>query len=632
MCCCRTGSGAIDRVAVLVEVEAGRMPALRRKYILKTLEISGSALVLILVTAGTGRADSLNGSALAFRSSGTASGTDVTLSSDGYVGTYVTMAAPGTVTLTVQASGVAGTSAAPNMDISVNDTDQAFSVASGFNTYSVTTTLPTGTSFVRTDFSNDVTGAGQSLTVRSLQVTGTGESILNTTADATALTAADTYAANYRQGNVTVSLPGVAPGTPVEFKMIRNAFDFEGSVSGSSTADPTAYMAVANPAVGSTPYLYQTNFNKNFNTLEPANAGKWANDEPVQGDVTLGYVNTLLNYAQAHNMDVRMHNLIWGNQQPIWVNTLLTNAQSTNPTTAAAAKAQLSAAIVNRINYYVGTSAGGPADQYSQLDGLNEALRTGPYWAIFGAAGIAQIYNEAAKAAAAAGNPALKIDTNEYNVLEFSTNPTTNAQDPYANWYRQNVEDIQNAVTGPSVSGIGVQYYADSTLSNHSAGRIMEAMENLSVTGLPISLTEFNVKNGATPATATQILTETMRMMYGSPNATTFGLWDFWTGNSTSGYDAAALYDANWNLTAVGAAYESLLSQWSTDVTPTVGANGTVNFNGTYGEYDVIVGGQTYLLTLDKGVASYSLAMPEPGSLELVVMGGVMVLRRRRVV
>jgi endo-1,4-beta-xylanase len=596
----------------------------------KTLVVCGTALLGVLSAGGgwgEARAATITGSTLAFRSSGTASGSNVTLSSDGYVGTYVTMSAPGTVTLTVTASGVAGTSAAPNMDISVNDTDQVFSVASGLHTYSVTTTLPAGTSFVRTDFSNDITGAGQSLTIQSLQLTGTGAAFLNTTADATALAAADTYAANYRQGNVTVALPGVAAGTPVEFKMIRNAFDFEGSVTGSSLNDPTAYMAVANPAVGSTAYLYQTNFNKNFNTLEPANAGKWSNNEPTQGNVTMGYVNTLLNYAAAHNMDVRMHNLIWGNQQPTWVNTLLTNAQSSNPMTASIAKAALSTAIVNRINYYVGTSAGGPADKYTQLDGLNEALRTGPYWAIFGASGIAQIYNEAAKAAAAAGNPGLKIYTNEYNVLEFSTNPTTNASDPYANWYRQNVEDIQNAITGPSVSGIGVQYYADSTLSNHSAGRIMEAMENLSVTGLPISLTEFNVKNGATAATATQILTETMRMMYGSPNATTFGLWDFWAGASSTGFDAAALYDANWNLTAAGAAYESLLSQWSTDVTPTVGADGTVNFNGTYGEYDVIVGGKTYLLTLDKGVASYSLATPEPGSLGVLAMGGVMAIR-----
>src|SRR6202000_1704020 len=124
----------------------------------------------------------------------------------------------------------------------------------------------------------------------------------------------------------------------------------------------------------------------------------------------------------------------------------------------------------------------------------------------------------------AAGNPNLRLYTNEYNVLEFSTNPATNAQDPYANWYRQNVEDIRNAVSGPSVSGVGVQYYADSHLSNHSAGRIMEAIENLSVTGLPISLTEFQVKDGATPATASQILSETMRMMYGSPDVTSFGI------------------------------------------------------------------------------------------------------------
>ena len=46
------------------------------------------------------------GSDLPLRSSGTGSGSDVTLTDNGYVGTYITLANPGAVTLTVDAAGL----------------------------------------------------------------------------------------------------------------------------------------------------------------------------------------------------------------------------------------------------------------------------------------------------------------------------------------------------------------------------------------------------------------------------------------------------------------------------------------------------------------------------------------------
>ncbi|HUO08394.1 MAG TPA: endo-1,4-beta-xylanase [Phycisphaerae bacterium] len=572
---------------------------------------------------------------MAFQSSGTGSGTDWTLSSDGYVGTYVTLANPGQVTFTVQASGSAGSGAAPQMDISVDDTTTKYTVTPGFNSYSATVNLPAGTTFVRTDFANAVTGSNQSLTIRNLNVSGA--SILNSNINANALAAADTYAANFRSGNVTVSLPGLAPGTPVEFKLVRNAFNFEGSATGSSSSDPVAYMAVTNPAPGTTAYNYQHAYNASFNTLEPSNAGKWSNNEATQGVVTMSYVDTLLKYATSNNMDVRMHNLIWGAQQPAWVNTLLTNAQSSNATLAASAKASLMTAINNRISYYVGGKIAGTTiprgDAIQEMDVLNEALRTAPYWKIFGASGVAQVYNNVAKAAAAAGNPNLRLYTNEYNVFTYSSDPSTSLSDPYANWYRQEVDDIRNAMPGqPTVSGVGVQYYADGNITLHSPARMMQVMQNLSVTGLPISLTEFQVSSDApSDAVVSQILTETMRMMYGSPNATTFGLWTFWAGQNAPN-DAAFLYDANWNLTSIGQAYQQLLNGWSTDYMGAVGSNGSVSFNGTYGEYQVLIGGQTYDLTLTKGTSNYALTAmaPEPGSMGILTGGAMLLLRRRR--
>src|SRR6187401_1506379 len=58
------------------------------------------------------------GSTLTFRSSGSGSG-DWKLSENGYVGTYFSLAAPGSVTLTVNASGSTDDALLPHMNVVV---------------------------------------------------------------------------------------------------------------------------------------------------------------------------------------------------------------------------------------------------------------------------------------------------------------------------------------------------------------------------------------------------------------------------------------------------------------------------------------------------------------------------------
>ena len=102
-----------------------------------------------------------------------------------------------------------------------------------------------------------------------------------------------------------------------------------------------------------------------FNSLSPENAGKWASNEATRDVQTIAYMNRISDFAQAHNMGYRQHNLIWGptNQQPSWVSTLLTQAVDDPGTSddaeAAAAKADLRAEISERIDYYVGDGPGG---------------------------------------------------------------------------------------------------------------------------------------------------------------------------------------------------------------------------------------------------------------------------------
>src|SRR5262249_20823705 len=155
-----------------------------------------------------------------------------------------------------------------------------------------------------------------------------------------------------------------------------------------------------------------------------------------------------------------------------------------------------------------------------QVDGLNEALHSPTYWTIYGASGIASIYNQLLTAAAAAGNSNLRTVTNEFNVLQFSpatlTPPTTNfgiggtlnpnatasGSDPYANYYRSEVEAINNAGVSSFghrvITEIGMELYTNvnSTGSNAiSANTMQKALQNLSVEGLPLSMNEFGMVN-----------------------------------------------------------------------------------------------------------------------------------------
>lgn len=552
--------------------------------------------LLAAATAVSGQ--TFSGAALSHRSSGAGAGANWTLNENGYVGTYFTLAAPGPVTLTVNASGATNDAVAPKMKLVVADSAAEFDVASGFGNYQHTFDLPSGTYFVRTEFNNDVPTANRQLTIGSLNIAG-ATSVSNTTSQATnnasALASADSYIENYRKGPARVALGGVAPGAEVHVKLKQHAFRFGTAVGGFNLNDVNSYLNNAN---------YRNFILDNFNTIGPGNAGKWAYNEAFRDSVTMAGVDRLLDFAEQNRLDVRMHNLLWGDsQQPNWAATLLNNANSGNQT----AKNDLREEISERIDYYIGNGDANPADDRArrivEIDILNEHVHQPKYWNVYGAQGIADIFAESAAAVAAAGADT-KLYLNEYNVLQFGF-------DNFGNWYRRDIEEVNHL--GGAVSGVGVQYYPFNVAGSnaHSAARINQIFQNFSVTGLPISLTEFGVQTGGgtTTAQAATYLTETMRMVFGTANATTFMNWGFWANDVWSQAPLAVLVDANWNLTPAGTAFMALMAQWDTDLTLSVGPDGTIDFRGFYGIYEVTIDGETFELDLTKGQSLYALAV-----------------------
>jgi autotransporter-associated beta strand protein len=599
---------------------------------------------------------SLTGGALALQSGGSKTNSNATwtLTTAGYAGTYLTVPTGGaTINFTVNANESSGSGANPHMDLVIADTTVGFNVNStlGTNYSTGNITLPAGTYLVEDerDYSGNV-GVSRSLSVNNLSVntvSGSAATFSNTSTDANALTASDTYINNFRKGGATVTMTGpngipMLAGTPISVNLARNAFAFGTAVPGSDPSSVSAYMGGPTTAQQ---LNYQSHLNQNFNAVSEENAGKWGSDEGTQGSPSLGGVDNILNYAQTNQMTARMHNLIWGSQQPTWVGTLLTNAGNG----VAGAQTSLSNAITSRINYTVGTGTSSDRDlKYGSIDVYNESYHTGAslsttnnYWHIYGASGIAGIYNQVASAISASGSSA-KTYTNEYNVLQ--NNGTS-----YGTFYATNIDQIRDA--GGNVGGVGIQYYPSASIgagdSQHSPARIESTLANLAAQGLPMTLTEFGVASGGDATTAATILQDSMRLMYGSPQANGFYMWGFQAENGGGNLfaSAAALYTvstSNWNswtLTAAGKAWQDQLGiadwdgnpndGWTTNFSTTLNSAGTFSFpvtsnpqtsGGFYGDY--YLSGETansqnakvlpFDFTLTKGTTTYNTTVAKP--------------------
>jgi GH35 family endo-1,4-beta-xylanase len=630
----------------------------------------------------------INGTSLALQSQGTQSGTSYTLGAgtnvsgitnlDGYVGTYVDLSQAAPVTFTVNADGTTSGGLAPDMTLDIADDSNSFTVSSttASNYTYQTPTLPAGTYFVRIQLDNQVNNPSAStpqlptLTVNSLTVSGTGVSVSNNNSEtfnssgvstSNAILAAQTYINNFRQGQQTVTLensPGnyVASGTQVQVKLVRNSFNLGTAVYDTSESGGFySKYSWMNPSASTTSATlaqdYQSFVLNNFNTVEPENAGKWGNEESSSsGPVTpnMSFVDQLSNFAEQHDLDVRMHNLIWDQEQPAYVNNLFNSSGVATGSNVAT----LSSDIQNRINYYVGgkNAQSGPANDqaralaYQQMDVLNEALHattTDNYWSTYGASGVANIYNEVANAVKTAGANT-KLYINDYSVIQGSSNPQTGASDPYANWYLNEAQQINSAGYGNILGGLGVEAYIGA--GDLSAATMQEAMQNLAVSGLPMSLTEFAI-SGTSPTSNllnAGDLQNILTMVYGNPSATTFDFWDFWQALEANdsflkNYESSALMTSTGGTTALyqdflnwAAANNFILPGQVTPLNLTVGANGQISFDGSYGTYEVILNGQDYLFTSSPQGNSLVLIVPEPVGASAMLAGGCVTLGRRR--
>ena len=68
--------------------------------------------------------------------------------------------------------------------------------------------------------------------------------------------------------------------------------------------------------------LQATDFDLYWNKLTPENAGKWGSVEAIRDQMDWRALDDAYRFARSHRLPFQMHVMVWGNQQPEWIEAL----------------------------------------------------------------------------------------------------------------------------------------------------------------------------------------------------------------------------------------------------------------------------------------------------------------------
>ncbi|MGA9407722.1 MAG: endo-1,4-beta-xylanase [Bacteroidota bacterium] len=214
-------------------------------------------------------------------------------------------------------------------------------------------------------------------------------------------------------------------------------------------------------------YSIHSDFSNYWNQVTPENAGKWGSVEQSQGSYSWTELDDIYNYAIANNFPYKHHNLIWGSQQPSFMDKgILDSAQQYQE-------------IVNWIQ-----ASGARYADANFCDVVNEPVHTPPSYINAlggtGKTGWDWVIN-AFKLARKYWSPNTKLLVNEYSVINGDTSLT-----PYLK--------IINLLKDSSlIDGIGVQAHYFEIDGGASPSLLKTNLDKLTATGLPVYISEFDI-------------------------------------------------------------------------------------------------------------------------------------------
>jgi len=208
------------------------------------------------------------------------------------------------------------------------------------------------------------------------------------------------------------------------------------------------------------------NFDDYWNQVTPENAGKWGSVEGGRDNYNWTQLANVYNYTRNNNLFYKHHTLIWGNQQPGWISGLDSASQYEE--------------VVIWISL-----VGERYPDADFCDVVNESLNAPPpYKEALGSDGetgwdwVITSFELARKYL----SPNTKLHLNEYSVI--------NSNSANANF----IEIINLLKDEGLIDGIGVQGHNFEVNGDASVSTLVDNFTNLAATGLPIYITEFDIK------------------------------------------------------------------------------------------------------------------------------------------
>ena len=268
-----------------------------------------------------------------------------------------------------------------------------------------------------------------------------------------------------------------------------------------------------------TPWVRKT-LGSEFNLMEPGNQLKWALIHPTQGTFDFVPGDSLVDFAVAHNMKVRGHNLLWGMGNPDW----LENGPASTYTKFTGQ--ELEAILVNHIR----TVMGHYRDKYpgvvkwwdvtNELMGWNNKFNSdGILWTNIGTNPDRADYVRVAFQTARGTDPNAILCMNDWG-NEGSVPDRT-----------QNMIDTVRAfkAEGIPIDCVGMEAHLNSD-SAPTYEQVLRVMKSYADMGVQVKVTEFDIQ---APRSAqdwnkvSAIATAVLKACVDSPNCTAFNNWGF---------------------------------------------------------------------------------------------------------
>lgn len=260
--------------------------------------------------------------------------------------------------------------------------------------------------------------------------------------------------------------------------------------------DPTPlreYAAKINKSIGVAVPVWKFNLNnasdaktrttaEQFNLVVAENEMKIDATEPTQGNFSLGNANTLIDFANRNDMDVRGHTLVWHSQVSNWISE---DGKKNN-------KGWTKSQLLDIMHNHIGGVAGGLKGKIREWDVVNECLdddqsivwsnpngyklRSSVWKDVIGEEFIADAFRTAHEV-----DPDALLYLNDYGV-EFAGQPKAEA---FYNLAKNLVE------AGVPIHGVGLQCHV--TTGQIDASKLKENIRRYKDLGLKCIITELDI-------------------------------------------------------------------------------------------------------------------------------------------